>query len=211
MGTTPNPPAAVPEGYMRNVQGHLVPHELVAPIDRARDELVREMVAGAKELRSQMAAFKRKWFGDVNAFASMSAEQYGAKLGGVKGNITLHSFDGTLKVQFASADNIVFDERLQAAKELVDACIAEWSEGSRPEIKAIVQAAFDTDKEGKLNTGRVLSLRRLDIRDPKWLQAMQAIGDSVTVVGSKQYIRFYERVEGGNDEYVAIVLDLAGV
>lgn len=205
-----NTPAGVPDGYMKNGQGHLVPIELVAPIDRARDDLVREMVQGAKELQVAMAEFKRKWFGDVNAFASMSAEKYGASLGGKKGNITLHTFDGSLKVQLASADNIVFDERLQAAKELVDACINEWAEGSRPEIKAIVQKAFDTDKEGKLNTGRVLSLRSLEIKDEKWRQAMQAISDSVQVVGSKQYIRFYQRVEG-TDEFTAIVLDLAGV
>lgn len=105
---------------------------------------------------------------------------------------------------------MVFDERLQAAKQLIDECIIDWSQGSRDEIKVLVQAAFQTDKEGKINTGRVLALRRLDIRDEKWQKAMQAISESLQVVGSKEYVRFYERI-GESDQYRPIALDLAAV
>ncbi|MBJ2645055.1 DUF3164 family protein, partial [Salmonella enterica subsp. enterica serovar Typhimurium] len=69
--------------------------------------------------------------------------------------------------------------------------------------------AFDTDKEGNINTGRVLALRRLEIDDDRWQQAMQAIGEAVQVVGSRSYIRVYERV-GDSDEYRPIALDIAG-
>ena len=62
----------------------------------------------------------------------------------------------------------------------------------------------------KINTGRVLALRRLDIRDAKWQKAMQAIGESLQVVGSKEYVRFYERV-GDGDQYQPINLDVAAV
>ena len=55
-----------------------------------------------------------------------------------------------------------------------------------------------------------LALRRLDIRDEKWQKAMQAISESLQVVGSKEYIRFYERV-GDSDQYQPISLDLATV
>jgi hypothetical protein len=74
----------------------------------------------------------------------------------------------------------------------------------------LVQAAFQTDKEGKINTGRVLALRRLEIRDEKWQTAMRAIGESLQVVGNKEYVRFYERV-GNTDQYQSINLDLAAV
>lgn len=206
--TTPTP--TVPAGFMKNAVGHLVPVNMVKPIDRARDDLVRELMKHAHATNELLKAFKLRVFGDVAAFANLSAEQYDAKLGGKKGNITLHSFDGAFKIQLATADNITFDERLQAAKALIDACIAEWSQGSRPEIMVLVQQAFQADKEGNLNTGRILALRRLDITDPRWQTAMKAIGESVQVVGSKQYIRFYERV-GDTDQYVAISLDIAAV
>jgi hypothetical protein len=202
--------SAIPAGYLQDAQGRLVPESLIKPIDRARDTLTQELTAAAKKMSDHLAKFKGQVFGDVAAFVQLSAEQYSVSLGGKKGNVTLYSYDGRYKVQVATADNITFDERLQAAKALIDECIAEWSQGSSPEIKVLVQQAFQTDKEGNLNTGRILGLRRLDIKDERWQRAMTAIGESVQVVGSKQYIRFYERL-GDTDQYAPISLDLATV
>ncbi|STO59547.1 sulfate transport protein cysz [Canicola haemoglobinophilus] len=103
-----------------------------------------------------------------------------------------------------------FDERIQAAKTLIDECLAEWSKDSRPELKTIIDRAFNVDKEGNLNTGRILELRRVEIQYPRWLNAMQAIIESIQVVSSKSYVRFYERV-GDSDQYQPISLDIAGV
>jgi hypothetical protein len=203
-------PTTLPDGYMQDAQGRLVATEMVKPIDITRDELVREMTAQAKAVSATLAKFKGEVFAHADSFVALSAAQYGASLGGKKGNVTLHSFDGRFKVLVAIAENITFDERLQAAKALIDACIHEWAENSRPEIKVLVGNAFATDKEGKLNTGRILGLRRLEIEDKRWLTAMKAISDSLQVVGSKRYVRFYERV-GDSDQYQAISLDLASV
>ena len=93
----------------------------------------------------------------------------------------------------------------------VQACNDAIIRGSgADEIKVLVQSAFQSDKEGKINTGRVLALRRLDIRNEKWQKAMQAIGESLQVVGSKEYVRIYERI-GNTDQYRAIGLDVAAV
>lgn len=56
----------------------------------------------------------------------------------------------------------------------------------------------------------MLGLKRLNISDEKWLRAMQAIGDSVRVSGSKPYLRLYERI-GDTDQYSPISLDVAAV
>lgn len=196
--------------FMENSQGHLVPVKLVAEIDIARDDLVREMAAKAKGLRDAMAEFKRRAMGDVSAFVDLSAEKYGVEIGGGKGNITLTSFDGRMKIQLAISDSLVFDERLQAAKKLVDECLTEWSADSRDEIKIIVQDAFQVDKEGRINIGRILALRRLNIADEKWQRAMTAISDSLQVVGSKSYIRIYER-ENSESKWRQIALDIAAL
>lgn len=199
-----------PAGYMQDAHGRLVPESMVKPIDRARDALVGELVNLAKHHSQLMAEFKKRVFGDAEAFISMSAEEYGAKVGGAKGNVTLFSYDGRYKVQIARAENITFDERLQAAKAMIDELLAEWTQGARPELQTIIQGAFETDKEGNLNTGRILSLRRLDIQDPRWKQAMFAISDSVQVIGTKAYVRFYERV-GNSEDYRPIPLDMAKI
>lgn len=200
----------IPEGYRADASGRLVPESMIKPIDLTRDGLVQELVRQAQLMNSALAEFKGRAFGDIYAFVDLSAEQYNVKLGGKKGNLTLYSFDGRYRVNVAIAENMVFDERLQAAKKLIDECIIDWSQGSRDEIKVLVQSAFATDKAGEINTGRVLGLRRLDIKDPKWQQAMTAIGESLQVVGSKEYVRFYERV-GNTEQYQPISLDVAAV
>jgi hypothetical protein len=199
---------AVPEGYKRDAKGHLIPDSMIKPIDHTRDKLVAELVGKAQFVSATIARYKQLVFDDVAAFVQLSGEEYGVKRGGKKGNVTLYSFDGAFKISVASADNITFDERLQAAKALIDECIDEWSRESRPEIKVLVQSAFQADKEGNLNTGRILALRRLEITDARWLRAMTAISESVQIIGSKQYIRVYKRV-GDTDKYEPISLDIA--
>lgn len=194
--------------YWQDAKGGLTPDELVKPIDKERDALVQEWIEKGKALSQQIAEFKGCVFGDIQAFIELSAEKYDAKLGGNKGNITLFSYDGKYKIQRAINDHLQFDERIQAAKVLIDECLNEWSVGSRPELKALIERAFNVDREGNLNTSRILGLRRVDIQDPRWLNAMQAISESVQIVSSKAYVRLYERV-GDSDQYVPISLDIA--
>lgn len=200
----------VPEGYWKDARGALIPEDMIKPIDRERDALVRDLVSAAKGLNGALKNFKDSSMADIAAFVELSAEQYGAKIGGVKGNVTLYSFDGKYKIQRAISEHMQFDERIQAAKSLIDECLQEWTEGLRSEIKTLIERAFDVDKEGNLNTNKILALRRVDIQDDRWKRAMDAISESVQVVGSKSYIRFYERI-GESDQYRAISLDMAGV
>jgi hypothetical protein len=201
---------AIPAGYWQNAQGALIPVEMVKPIDRARNDLVHELVQQANELSQLMAKFKTSAFADIAAFVDLSLEQYDTNVGGKKGNLTLYSFDGRYKVQRAIQEHLQFDERLQAARALIDECLADWTAGAAPELKAIVANAFNTDKAGNISTSRVLGLRRLDIKDERWLKAMTAIGEAVQVVGSKAYIRVYERI-GDSEMYRPIPLDIAAV
>ncbi len=200
----------LPAGFRQNAQGHLIPESLIKPIDIERDRLVKHLVDRASELSSELADYKAVAFGDIEAFIEMSAEQYGAKVGGKKGNVTLFSFDGRYKIQRAVQESIAFDERLQAARALIDECLQEWTQDARPEVLALVNDAFRTDTNGEIRTARVLALRRLEISDERWQRAMTAIGEACQVIGSKSYIRIYERV-GDTDQYKSISLDIAGV
>lgn len=206
---TTKTPSAVPDGYKLDSQERLVPVALIREIDLMRDELVLRMFALARLQAEELAKLKELMFSEIAAFISLSADQYDVTIGGKKGNVTLMSYDGRYKIQRAIQESLVFDERLQAAKALIDACLQRWSQGSQPEIKMLINDAFQVDKEGNINTGRVLGLRRLAITDPEWLQAMTAIGESLQVAGSRSYVRLYERV-GDSDKYVPLSLDLAG-
>lgn len=205
---TAHPP--IPTGYRRDAQGRLVHEEQIKQIDKLRDELVTSLIERARTASAALAQFKAAAFGEIEAFVDLSAQEYGAKIGGRKGNVSLLSFDGRYKIQRAIQESIAFDERLQAARALIDECLQEWTADARPELATLVNDAFRVDTKGEIRTARVLALRRLDISDERWLKAMEAIGDACQVVGSKSYIRVYERI-GDSDQYRAISLDIAGV
>ncbi|BEV07994.1 DUF3164 family protein [Methylophilus sp. DW102] len=200
----------IPEGYKQDAKGNLRPLAKIHDIDLARDDLVNEIIQEAIELNQLLIDFKNHVFGNIAAFVQLSAEHYGAKIGGHKGNVTLTSYDGRYKIQRAYAETLVFDERLQAAKSLIDECIKGWSDGINDNIKVLVTGVFEVDKEGKVNTTKVLSLRQYKIDDPAWKKAMEAISDSLRVSDTKAYIRLYKRV-GDTDKYEPISLDIAAV
>ena len=193
----------------QNAQGHWVPENLIAPADKLRDEVVMGVIAAAREQRSQLAAFKISAMQQINDFVDLSSEQYGVAWGGTKGNVTLLSFDGRYKLIRAVGEHRKFDERIQAAKALIDQCIERWSDGASSEIRALVDHAFRVSKSGHIDVNQVLSLRQLNIDDPDWLLAMQAAVDAIQVTGTSQYLRLYERDAHGR--YIQMSLDLAKV
>ena len=204
---TKNP--KIPEGYRQNANGDLVLIENIKEIDLLRDELVIGIAARAREKSGELAEFKGTVMDEINAFVQASAARFKAKLGGTKGNLSLLSFDGRYKVVVAQQDSITFDERLQVAKSLIDKCIKKWSDGADTNLLALVNDAFQVDKTGNVSIRRVLGLRQLDIEDKDWKKAMDAISESTQVVGSKSYLRVYERAESG--DYLPISLDMAAV
>ncbi|MDN3524327.1 DUF3164 family protein [Halomonas sabkhae] len=205
-----NAQTQIPDGYRLDAKGRLIPEDQIKDVDKLRDELVLAIVDRACELRDQLRDFKSDTFSEIEAFVATSAKEYDVQIGGKKGNVQLVSFDGKYKVVRAIQESITFDERLQAAKGLIDECLTEWTADARPEVATIVQDAFRVDSAGNIRTGQVLGLRRLNIQDKRWLKAMDAISDAVQVTGSKSYVRIYERV-GESDQYKPISLDIAGV
>jgi len=202
-------PVNTEQNFMTDAQGRKVPETLVKDIDKQRDATVRKIAEKAIEMKKILIEFKEQIRDDIYGFVDASAGEYGVKLGGKKGNITLNSYDGQYRLMVSMNDNITFDERLQVARELIGKCIEKWSEGSRSEIRVLVNDAFQVDKTGKISTARVLGLRRLDIQDKDWQKAMTAITESVQVTGTKQYLRIYERDTNG--EYQMIPLDVAAL
>ena len=200
----------IPTGYMKDSQGRLVPSDQVKPEHLAEDGVVRDLVGAAAQMNKDLTAFRAHAMDEAMALRDLVFEKYGASKGGAKGNMTLRSFDGALEVQVAVSETLGFGPELQAAKALVDECIERWAEGSDGKIRVLVSDAFQTNKEGRIDTGRVLGLRRHKFEDPSWERAMDAIGDAVRVQNSKTYIRFYRRDPETGVRH-AIPLDLAAV
>ena len=194
--------------FMADAKGSLVPLELVKPADKLEDEVVRKIMGYAVSLSDQVSRFREHTMGDLGDYDALIEQEYGLKKGGKKGNRTYQSFDGLKKVTVQISDLISFGSQLQVAKRILDDLLMEWAADSRPEIQALITRAFNTDKEGHVRQAEMFRLLRLEIADPRWLEAMRAIRDAQRTDSSKEYVRFYER-SSVEDSWTAVSIDLA--
>lgn len=206
---TSNTETQVPNGYMQDHKGHLIPASQIKEIDLIRDDLVKRLVDEALATQKVLKNFKLNAFSEIADFIEMSADRYDVQVGGKKGNATFYSFDGKYKIQRAVNENMAFDEGILEAKALIQECLDDWTQDANGNLKALVSRAFEVDKEGNLSTNRILGLRRVKIDDTRWQQAMDAISDSLQVIDSKSYIRLYQREDNG--KYTPISMDLASL
>lgn len=214
----PNPdPRKVPDGtievdgntYYRDNRGSLIPAELVKPQHKLEDQTVRKIIGFGKDLNAEIGRFKGHTMLDVSTFLGLLAERYGDTKRGLagKGNVTLRTVDNCARVRIKCDDQLTFGSELKTASDLVQECIRKWSADMRPEARAIISRAFNTDKEGQVSRTAIFGLLALEIDDPVWLQAMQAVKDSIRVDGVKVYIQMQERRQDGT--WDTITVDLA--
>lgn len=194
--------------YMTDAKGALMPIENIKAQDILLDETVRKVMFFAEDLSAQIARFKGHTFEDLNAFQSLLEQEYNSKIGGKKGNTSYISFDGLLKVQVQIADQITFGPELQTAKTLIDECLLEWGAESHEVIRGLVNRVFSVEKEGQINRAELFSLLRMEVEDARWQSAMKAIRDSIRVMGTKSYIRFYKR-QHPEARWQSISIDIA--
>jgi len=199
----------IPAGYRQNAKGHLVPENLIGPVDAMTDDLVNEIAREWRQHSEELSAFKQEAFADVHALLASINEEYGVKRGGEKGNVQLFSYDGRYKLLVAVSETIAPGPELQAAQEKILECLESWTGDARPELKAIIAEAFATDAQGGIRISRILQIRRYKIQSDEWNMAMDALDDALRVVGSKQYMRLYERDAAGG--YKPIPLDIAAL
>lgn len=190
-------PTAIPKGYWEAADGSLMPVSKISDLDKARDGLVRELMASAEKLSGELTDFKTLAKSEIDQFVEKSAALYGHTFRGTagKGNVTLISYDGRLKVEKAISERIAFDERLQVAKGIFDQFVLGAQKGTSDTVKALLATAFRQDKQGNVSVAALVRLRRAEITDPQWQSGVKALDDCMRVEGSVAYLRFYRRAD----------------
>lgn len=191
-------------------QGGYVRDEMVKPKDKLEDQTVRKIIKFARDLSAQVARFKAHTMADLGALDQLLAEKYGFVKAGNKGkgNRTYMTFDGLQKVTVQISETMDFGPELQVAKKICDECMIEWAATAGPELQTLITHAFRTNQEGQVSRSEVLKLLRYNIKDPRWLKAMDAIRDAQRPRGSKEYVRFGIRDNPGA-EWTSITVDMA--
>ncbi len=189
-----------------NAQGHHIPLNQVSEIDQMKDELAKRLCNETEDLQAQIVAFKARAMAEMNTARALIFEKFGARIGGAKGGFGIKAFDGGCGAEVSVAERVSFGIELQAAKALIDECIESWaSDGDLdPRIRTLVEHAFQVNKAGRIDTQRVLGLRKLPMNDragnpdKAWARAMEAVTEALNVDGTATYLRFYRRNAGTN-------------
>ena len=182
--------------HMRTSRGDLRARSLFKAADLLKDEQVRKIMGFAVALSAQIARFKAHTFADVGAIMSLLAQDYGVEMGGPKGNVSLTTVDGLMRISIKVHDHFDYGPELQIAKQLLDQCLTAWSEGAHPALQALVSRAFNVDKAGQINRRDLFMLLEIDLPgDRDFCAAQKAIRDAVHVVGSKAYIQIERRAD----------------
>lgn len=195
------------EQFMRDGRGNLMALGRIKAQRVLEDEMVRKVLFFARDLSDQVRRFKGHTFADLVAFQSLLEQQYKVPPSTGKGNCSYTTFDDSMRVEVKIADQITFGPELQAAKRLVDECLKEWGADSHEMIRSLVNRIFSVEKEGQINRGDLFTLLAIEHSDPRWQSAMDAIRDSIRVIGTKAYLRF--RVRDDQGAWSTVTIDLA--
>ena len=158
--------------------------------DKTGHNMVEAVLDDALALEGYLGTKKRTLTDMIKEYLNEVADNYGHEW---KGNAKLYNFSKTKRIDVKISEHISFDERLQVAKQKIDECLNRWAQNAKDELKLIINDAFDVDKEGKIDTKKILALQKHKITDPLWIEAMKIINESILVLGSKEYINFYVR------------------
>jgi len=198
------------DGNWIDARGRAVPEEYVKEQDQRRDAMVERVHAIAKKLEQAIAAARLDITQEVDLYLEWLAKENKVKEGW-KGNITLDTFDGTLRVVRNMDDQVGFSESLQLVKTQIDLWLKDQMQGANASLVKVVSSAFNVDKKGKVNTAMILRLLNLDITDAKWRKAMQILRDSIQVTATRQYLSFAEKITTDEGEiWRPIILNFVG-
>lgn len=185
---------AQPGRQIRNYDGRLRDANTFKPEKVLVHDWVEERVAAAEQLRELMAISKRHDFEDFEAVRDLISEQYGARIGGVRGGTELVSIDELTKVQITTTDQKTVTPAIIAAEELVREVMDDLLDGSNEDLRQIVDRAFVRNRQtGKISTTQIRRLASLEINHQKWPAAQRALREAIENAGVRQYMRFYRR------------------
>lgn len=190
--------------------GNEVPETYVPISKRKIEKKIRAIHKRFKEARVILEKLVRETLEDIEG---IKAIRLGELLVPVaeKGNFQICSFDGSIRISLDQQYNIVMDDRVSVARDLmlnfIKGITTKLGGQDAATILALINEAFKANRSGGLSVSRVLSLLNLEISAPEWEQACDILRDSLSTNRGKQYLNCAERPSPQHD-YENIRLDL---
>ncbi|NCA83763.1 MAG: DUF3164 family protein [Opitutae bacterium] len=184
----------VPDGYEKNARGWLIPAGEVKSKDMLESRFVDAFHGLAAAAAAACDHVRLAAFAESDALVGMIVADAGGDAGAAqRGKATLQNLAATRRVTIDRRDTVAFGPEVQAAKDLVMACVRKWSDGANAHLVQLAMAAFQANGKGDLSVGKVAALWRIECADEKWQAAMSALKEALRPTGTATYLRFHER------------------
>ena len=197
---------AKPITTMRDANGQDVPVKYVSKYDKLRDKITRRIEARFRKARAALEAVVRESIADLDDLAKCKESL------GEKGNFQARSFDALIQVSIRQQYNILLDERVVRARELmlgyVEGVLAKIGGNDAQALKLIVAEAFKANAQGFLSTGKIMSLLRMEIDNADWREAKRILQDAIKPQKGKRYLACEVR-KSTQADFRQIRLDIA--
>jgi len=191
---------------MRDSNGNDIPLKYVSKYDKAKDKAVRKILARFVKARHALESVVAETVAELNELAA-TKESVGAK-----GNFSARSFDGLIQVSIRQQYNILLDERVVRARELmlgyIEGVLEKVGGNDAQALRLIVAEAFKANAQGFLSTGKIMSLLRMEIDNDDWREAKRILQESIKPQKGKRYLVCETRIST-QMEFEAIRLDIA--
>jgi hypothetical protein len=187
--------------YWEDHEGALVPKVYIPKDEQRSDRIVERMIKQVEKENEKMVKFKTKLENDLQGYLDDLAKRHGEEW---EGNATIYNFDKTLAIEVTVSKRISFNEKLNLAKRKIDKLIMAWGVKSNQKLVALINKSFKVDKRGSFDSKRILELRTLEINDPGWKDAMELIGESIVIDGSRTYYTFKKKGDDGKWETISL-------
>ncbi len=203
-------PEKTPDGFLMDSGGNLIKTANITPDKLEADALVRRFAPTAVAIHRQLIALKTELTNEIPKFIAALAATHGMKrMGKIKGNIELTSFDGALKLKRSMQDMVHVSANIEAARQLFTQYMSAATAGIDEGVKKLLTRAFGSGKENQINVSRLIEIKNTDIDHPLWRQAVEALESALEVHDTASYYLFYYRAENG--EYRPITLQFSAV
>lgn len=191
--------------------GQQIPANRTTKVERLHERSSARIAREALRVNKQLTAFN-------DLITELSNEAYEAFMDSkevkkvTKGNYTWYNFDRSIKIEINVNEPIKFDElTITAAKEKLDSFLDKNITSKNEFIKQMVIDAFETQRNGQLDTKQVLKLTRYEskVKSPLFSEAIKLIREAIRRPKSKTYRRVWLKDENG--QYQNVELNLTSI
>lgn len=195
----------IPEGYLQNRLGHLVPVDQIDDVTQQRNELILNIFEQVEEANKLLEYLKQSCNEDSEAHLVIANDDKVTEAEAAESSVTLESFDGSLVWKIVQEPELIATEHVVELQKLLRHAVDELPDGARKPVTAIIKTVVNLETGKPIDLRLLKKMRRIKVLNSQsWIKAMSMLDSCTEQVGLRRYHRFYVRSEDGDLQMVKL-------